>query len=175
MERQELILAAGSGSSPLRVRGWLVGVGDYVRRGAPLAEVEADGKPRELLATFQGFVTQLLVVPGGAVVRDAPALEFLSDPHGFMDPVRAVEVANEPAQRCYDCGAALAASYLPHTEGCTFDEMGDPGPDPECFQCEACGPLPIHDLVSTGSVCLGCGMFSPIYCNHCPYCGFSKA
>src|SRR3954451_16974150 len=50
--------------SPIRVIRWMVAVGQPVRRGQPLLEIETDKATMDVEATVTGLLAEVLIAPG---------------------------------------------------------------------------------------------------------------
>ncbi|NQW62039.1 MAG: biotin/lipoyl-binding protein, partial [Deltaproteobacteria bacterium] len=59
---------------------WFVKVGDQVKSGDVLVEVETDKANAEVPATEDGFVTQIFAQPGATVQVGEPLLALSSSP-----------------------------------------------------------------------------------------------
>ena len=76
----------GEGLTEGEILQWLVAVGDTVRDGQPIVEVETAKAAVELPSPFAGVVTDLLVDVGSTVAVGTPIITIDIDPGGGAAP-----------------------------------------------------------------------------------------
>jgi len=89
--------ALAAGATEAAVQTWLVDVGDPVRVGQPIAEIETEKAVVEFEADAAGTVAELLVAAGAAAAVGAPIAVLAAEGESAEDAVRAAGVATTGA------------------------------------------------------------------------------
>jgi 2-oxoisovalerate dehydrogenase E2 component (dihydrolipoyl transacylase) len=110
----------GEGLTEGEILQWLVAVGDTVRDGQPVVEVETAKAAVELPVPYTGVVTELLAEPGQTVAVGTPIITIDTDPGGAAagpaDATPAVQPVPEPVAEPVADGAAERERTLSSTE-----------------------------------------------------------
>jgi len=108
-ERQIRMPALSSTMDEAELRRWLVGVGDSIRSGQPLAEVSTDKVDMDLESPYDGVVATILIEPGTRVELGDVLLVLTSDEDDLLSDLDLGDGSSPAAPAPAPAGSALAS------------------------------------------------------------------